>query len=154
MFLYVIRIILLLIIVVSVICNMIEAACTIYKRFGKNNSKASDLDNNSVNEFSTFEKLVMCFSLSSNIKLLFDKTGPKRFVCIDAIRFLLIINVCVDHMYLFTPFLSTIAFRRILNSVITKVYYYNKYFFARNILIIDTMFIIRWPSKMLLNPFL
>lgn len=44
--------------------------------------------------------------------------------------------------FLFTPFMSFPAFKRILNSVITKVYYYNKYFFARNILIIDTLFMI------------
>jgi hypothetical protein len=95
-------------------------------------------------ECSKLQKIVSCFSLTSNIEHFFAKNiGSKRFVCIDAIRLLLIINVCVDHMYLFTPFMSTIAFKRILNSVITKVYYYNKYFFARNILIIDTMFIIR-----------
>lgn len=64
-------------------------------------------------------------------------------MCIDAIRLILVINVCIDHMFLFTPFMSFMAFKRILNSVITKVYYYNKYFFARNILIIDTLFIIR-----------
>ena len=139
---------------VSISCNIIEIAYYYYKVMSAQPIKTTNLDNNNNNNNnshkclgdecdSMFAKIVLCFSLTSNIKLLFANTGPKRFVCIDAIRFLLIINVCVDHMYLFTPFLSTIAFRRILNSVITKVYYYNKYFFARNILIIDTMFIIR-----------
>ena len=68
--------------------------------------------------------------------------GIRRFVSLDAIRLILVLNVCIDHMFLFTPFMAFMAFKRILNSVITKVYYYNKYFFARNILIIDTLFII------------
>nr|XP_027194182.1 uncharacterized protein LOC113788916 [Dermatophagoides pteronyssinus] len=45
-------------------------------------------------------------------------------------------------MFLFPPFMAFMSFKRILNSVITKAYDYNRYFFARNILIIDTMFLI------------
>lgn len=145
---------LIVLIVVSIGCNAFEIAYSHCKttsfvrinpkNFDDNNNDRNNGDKNAIKECnSKIARIVLCFSLSSNIKLLFATSGPKRFVCIDAIRFLLIINVCVDHMYLFTPFLSTIAFRRILNSVIIKVYYYNKYFFARNILIIDTIFIIR-----------
>ncbi|KAH7639865.1 acyltransferase family 3-like protein [Dermatophagoides farinae] len=65
-----------------------------------------------------------------------------RFKCIDVVRLFLVINVCVDHMFLFPPFMAFMSFKRILNSVITKAYDYNRYFFARNILIIDTMFLI------------
>lgn len=114
---------------------------------------------------------IKCFSLVRNLKALFDLdkehaanlckicavctksqaklatetragSSDRRFAFLDAIRLILVINVCIDHMFLFTPFMSFMAFKRILNSVITKVYYYNRYFFARNILIIDTLFII------------
>ncbi len=136
------RLILSLIIMISITSTFAEIFVKYYNNI-PNDDLSLDNDRKNI-ECSKLQKIVSCFSLTSNIELFFAKNiGSKRFVCIDAIRLLLIINVCVDHMYLFTPFMSTIAFKRILNSVITKVYYYNKYFFARNILIIDTMFIIR-----------
>jgi len=139
---YFYRSILSLIILISVISTIVQLVIRYYYCITSDKLNL-DKDQTSV-EGLLIEKIVSCFSISSNIKLFFAKNkGLRRFVSIDAIRLLLIINVCIDHMYLFTPFMSTIAFRRILNSVITKVYYYNKYFFARNILIIDTMFIIR-----------
>lgn len=117
------------------------------------------------NSEQNLSKWIVCFSMIENIGYLFDlnhndskrfdsnsngKKQRRRFRCLDVVRLMLVINVCIDHMFLFPPFMSFMSFKRILNSVITKVYYYNKYFFARNIFIIDALFLIRFDNLMLL----
>ena len=64
---------------------------------------------------------MQCTECSKNQNIASNIGPVERFAFLDAIRLILVINVCIDHMFLFTPFLSFMAFRRILNSVITKV---------------------------------
>ena len=79
---------------------------------------------------SKFRQLLQSFSIIASNRLLFEKNT--RFASLDTIRLLLIINVYVLHIYLFTSTIGIISLKNIYNSVPKRLLFDNKYFFVRN----------------------
>ncbi len=87
---------------------------------------------------------MLSFSLIRNTRKLFETN--KRFEALDTIRLFLIINVHIAHIYSFTTTLGMATLKKIYSEILPKVYNDNRYVFARNTLIIDALFTIRFET--------
>ncbi len=89
-------------------------------------------------------ELLLSFSLIRNTRKLFETN--KRFEALDTIRLFLIINVHIAHIYAFTTTLGIVTLKKIYSEILPKIYTDNRYIFARNTLIIDALFTIRFET--------
>jgi len=89
-------------------------------------------------------ELLLSFSLIRNTRSLF--TANKRFEALDTIRLLLIINVHIAHIYAFTASLGLLTIKKTITEITPKILNDNRYVFARNSIIIDALFTIRFVS--------
>jgi hypothetical protein len=89
-------------------------------------------------------ELLLSFSLIRNTRSLF--TANKRFEALDTIRLFLIINVHILHIFTFTTSLGAATLKNLHSEVLLKIYTDNRYVFARNSIIIDAFFTIRFET--------
>jgi hypothetical protein len=83
--------------------------------------------------FSIISRLIISFSIISNTKSMFKKSA-KKFVNIDFIRFLMLLEVILMHQYYVNLFWSsTPLMKRLFTGLISKVGTDYKYAFLRNV---------------------
>jgi hypothetical protein len=116
---------------------------TVYEVFkGKNDLNS---ENRSLGKISKFREFMVSFSLITNTHSLFKKNT--RFASLDTIRLLLIINVFIVHLYLFTSVIGLNTLKNFYKSVPIKLFNENKYFFVRSPQIVDAFLTMRYKKK-------
>ncbi len=91
-----------------------------------------------------FYDLLLSFSLMRNTRSLFATNN--RFEALDTIRLFLIINVHIAHIYVFTASMGLLTIKKSITGIALKILNDNRYVFARNTIIIDALFTIRYES--------
>jgi hypothetical protein len=89
-------------------------------------------------------ELLLSFSLIRNTRSLF--TINKRFEALDTIRLFLIINVHITHIYGVSTFIGLLTLKKTITEITPKLFNDNRYVFARNTIILDALFTIRYES--------
>jgi hypothetical protein len=89
-------------------------------------------------------ELLLSFSIIRNTRSLF--ASNKRFEALDTVRLLLIINVHIAHIYMYTATYGLVTLKKAI-SVTSKLLSDNRYIFVRNTpTIMDSFFTIRFES--------
>ncbi len=109
----------------------------------KNQNKLQILEKFSL-QTKGYNELLLSFSLIRNTRSLF--TTNKRFEALDTIRLFLIINVHIAHIYGFTASIGLVTLKKTITEITPKILNDNRYVFARNSIIVDALFTIRFES--------
>ena len=92
------------------------------------------------------EKLLYSFSIIRNTETLFSNSNEK-WHSLDTIRLLLIVYVFIAHMYIAATTLGLITMKTLFTKVIPRMFRDQRYWFARNPLMIDALYSIRFDSN-------
>ena len=66
-----------------------------------------------------------------------------KFPALDTLRLLLILNVQVVHIYLLSPSIGIMTFKKYLSVIEPKAFNNFRYFWAKSPLMIDALFALR-----------
>ena len=87
-------------------------------------------------------KLLYSFSIIKSTETLFANTYEK-WQALDSLRLLLIIYVYIAHIYLAITTLGLVTLKNVFTIVIPRMFSDPRYWFARNPLMIDALYIVR-----------